>query len=156
MNTSRAHMHSQHYTHALPYALLSVSPSLAALHATRSHLPHHHFCPRCGQHSALHSTTVRRSAVSSVCNSCGHISHLHFDKQSTSSSFPSVKNRSRRPPPPVKEPSPFEEPVIRSNPKHKKKPGLAELLQRNRQNHSVSQPHQQQPALSAFLSTLSK
>jgi RNase P subunit RPR2 len=165
------------FAHALPYAILPVSPQLAAFHAVRTTtLREHssHFCSRCGIHPFLRTTVARLRSpptpesshvVTSTCMVCGQESRTSFQKGDVSS-FPLVRKRKRAQPAQHVEitpatvlqpiPRPSEHQSIQSNntSKRKKKSGLAEMLQRNRERNNAKDSPQPTAGLSAFLCTL--
>ncbi len=180
--TKLMHSATVKFANALPYAILPVSTQLAAFHAVRTTttLREHssHFCSRCGMHPFLRTTVVRSAklrslpapesshVVTSTCMVCGQESRTSFQKGDVSS-FPSARKRKRaksvQPHPHVEineETTPAtptsEHRSVQSNntSKRKKKSGLAEMLQRNRERNNAKNSPQPTAGLSAFLSTL--
>lgn len=167
------------FAQALPYNILPVSRELAALHATRTvreHSSHpHYFCSRCGAHpiprtKVARSRSLRGSGsshiVTSTCPACGHESQASFQKGDVSA-FPSVRKRRQTASktsheiqpsltsglPPMA-PSSESQPLHADGSKQKKKTGLAEMLQRNREKEKTRAAKPTTTGLSAFLSTL--
>jgi len=176
--TKLMHSATVKFARALPYAILPVSTQLAAFHAVRTTtLREHssHFCSRCGLHPFLRTTVVRLRSpptpesshvVTSTCMVCGQESRTAFQKGDVTS-FPSVRKRKRAQsaqhveitPPTVLQPvpRPSERQSIQSinnTSKRKKKSGLAEMLQRNRERNNAKDSPQPTAGLSAFLYTL--
>lgn len=169
------------FAQALPFALAPVSTQLAALHTVRSQQPYS--CTRCGSQLALRVRSGRQSrgsarAISTTCLVCGGVSNTTVQEGNAAASFPSRKRRRvaeaeldlsqskvqeqllRAPAPAIETPSPssptITHPAQTSQIKSKKKSGLQEMLQRNREKEKKrTQTDQATPAgLSAFLSTL--
>ncbi|CAA7259817.1 unnamed protein product [Cyclocybe aegerita] len=174
------------FAHALPFTLFSVSPQLAALHNVRTGNQSPHSCPRCGSELAASTRLVRtRSstcsgpsrAVSVSCSACGARSSISVEN-GNASSFPSRKRKSpaspsvvslssATPPPVVQPPAPSPSTLVKpskgrpaTSPQHtsksKTKPGLQEMLKRNREKEKkrAKTEESKTTGLSAFLSTL--
>ncbi|KAF8913952.1 hypothetical protein CPB84DRAFT_1757999 [Gymnopilus junonius] len=171
------------FEQALPLVLLPISAPLAALHSARASHPYlPYVCSRCG--SELTSRTrVKRSksnthAVQTVCDVCGGTTSIIIDPLAAKE-FPSwrklrsqaLRPRPRTQPQVIGTDSNVEGPSTPSlvskvsktpatlqhlNTKSKKKAGLQELLQRNRDKEKKrTRTEEAKPAgLSAFLSTL--
>ena len=173
------------FEQALPLVLLPVSSQLAALHTARtSQPPLPYTCSRCGSELAI-STRVKRSTsnthlLHTVCGVCGGSTSIVID-QLPAKGFPSwrkLKSQARPPhsrpiqslhptsdmkaevhatvtSPPISRPTGVQhQPSQVTRPK--KKPGLQELLQRNRDKakNRTQKEETKQAGLSAFLSTL--
>jgi len=168
------------FAQALPFALAPVSAQLAALHTARTRSQQPYSCTRCGSQLTLRVRSGRQSrgsarAISTTCSVCGGVSNTAVQEGNAAASFPSRKRRRvtepdlnlsqtkvqeqlPQVPAPVVETAPtITHPAQASQPiKPKKKPGLQEMLQRNREKEKKrAQTDQAKPAgLSAFLSTL--
>ncbi|KDR83685.1 hypothetical protein GALMADRAFT_133107 [Galerina marginata CBS 339.88] len=174
------------FQQALPFALLPVSTQLAALHTARTPSQSFPYsCSRCGSELTT-STRVKRSghnthplrSISATCYACGGVSSILVDR-GNATNFPARRKLDSRaiplqhmlqePVTPLLSPSregPADRPTSAKSPterlmqgaqfKSKKKSGLQEMLQRNReQEKKRTKAEDKKPAgLSAFLSTL--
>lgn len=141
------------FQHALPYAALRVSPSLAALYTSGAQsTSHSDSCSKCGSYLLHGNATIRvirlrkprKRVLQRRCHACGCNNELHIDAESVAFDNPS--------PIPRKEPTP----PTQTKPRPKKKTGLQEMLSRSREKVKEEQSSRNdgQVGLAAFLSSL--
>lgn len=172
------------FQQSIPYLLLPVSSQLAALHTIRARASIPYTCSRCGS-AASSTRSKRNATehrvISTTCSSCGTVTSFPIGP-GNAASFPSWKKKARSstgkeqgqsPTPLVSTPTKPTTPVpglmVTTNPVAaqsqkvqpqnaktvKKKPGLQEMLQRNRDKDQRTKADQtKSTGLSAFLSTL--
>jgi RNase P subunit RPR2 len=139
------------FKHALPYSVLRVSPSLAALYTTR-HTTHSDSCSKCGSYLLNGNATIRlvrqpKRSLRRTCHACGWTNEL-------------VINALSRDDPISQEPTPVPDslplPPSKSKPRPKKKTGLQDMLARSREKQKDEQSRRSdgQVGLAAFLTDL--
>lgn len=156
------------FQQSLPFVLFSVSSELAALHTCRArrHHPYNstsNTCKKCGRQfdagfshrSFLSHTPTSPSLLRTLCHACGGVQLVPLDKApkslSTLHSPPTTStDHSSSDQLPITQATSLQ-PKARS----RKKPGLQELLSRNRERQKDQSRFQDGNGLAAFLGGLS-
>jgi len=151
---SDMHPTTTKFQQSLPYAVLHVSPSLAALYTTRAQsFTHSDSCSKCGSYLLNGNATIRvvrltrprARAMRRTCHACGWSNDLLIDTENPASS----------PHASVELPSSItQEPILKS--RSKKKSGLQNMLSRSREKKKEEQSCKDdgQVGLAAFLAHL--
>lgn len=146
---------------ALPYLVLPVSPSLAALHTTRvQSFIHSDSCSKCGSYLLHGNATIRivrlkrpnhptARALRRLCHACGCMNELMIDAESPDPPSPSILQEPMLAPESLLPPS-------QSKPRPKKKIGLQDMLSRSREKEKEEQSRRNdgQVGLAEFLTHL--
>jgi len=168
LDYSHVHMSTLKFQQSLLFVLLNVSSELAALHTSRArrHHPYNNTsntCKKCGcqldagfsHRSFLSHTPTSPSLLRTLCYACGGVQLVPLDKVPESLSIldspptTSTDHSSSNQLPITQATS------LRPKPRSRKKPGLQELLSRNRERQKDQSRLQDGNGLTAFLGGLS-